>query len=123
MTAAKSRSARRQMRHARLRKRFSGSAERPRLAVFRSARHIYAQAIDDEAGRTLASASTRDKEIKPTLKSSAGNRDSAGNVGKAIAERLVKLGVKQVVFDRGGNRYLGRIKALADAAREGGLTF
>ena len=91
--------------------------------MFRSARHIYAQAIDDETGRTLASASTQDKEIKPTLKSSAGNRDSAGKVGKAIAERLTTLGVKQVVFDRGGNRYLGRIKALADAAREGGLTF
>jgi large subunit ribosomal protein L18 len=113
----------RQQRHARIRKKVMGSAERPRLAVFRSAKHIYAQAIDDLAGRTLAAASTIDKELKADLKTYSGNKESAKSVGKAIAERLVKLGIQQVVFDRGGNRYHGRVRALAESAREAGLQF
>ena len=107
----------------RLRRKLSGSADRPRLAVFRSARHIYVQAIDDDKGHTLASASTRDTTLKAGLKGYTGNRDSAGHVGKAIGEALVKQGVTQVVFDRGGNRYQGRVKALAESAREAGLQF
>jgi large subunit ribosomal protein L18 len=91
--------------------------------VFRSARHIYAQAIDDQSGRTLASASTLDKELKPGLTTYPGNKESAKHVGKAIAERLVKLGIQEVVFDRGGNRYHGRVQALAESAREAGLKF
>lgn len=93
---------------------------RPRLSVFRSGRHIYAQVIDDQAGVTLASASTNEKDAKV---SKAWNAEAAGQVGKRVAERAVKAGVKQVVFDRGGYIYHGRIKALADAAREGGLEF
>jgi large subunit ribosomal protein L18 len=92
---------------------------RPRLSVFRSGKHIYAQVIDDLAGATLASASTSEKESK----SKGYNVDAAKNVGKRIAERAAAKGVKQVVFDRGGYIYHGRIKALADAAREGGLEF
>ena len=123
MTRLKTRAGRRKIRHARIRSRVMGSAERPRLSVFRSARHIYAQAIDDLSGRTLASASTVDKEVKPALTAYPGNRESAKSVGKAIAERLVKLGIQQVVFDRGGNRYHGRVQALAESAREAGLKF
>jgi len=123
MAHIKTRGARRQQRHKRIRDKVQGSAERPRLAVFRSARHIYAQAIDDLTGRTLASASTLDKEIKPDLSAYPGNREAAKTVGKAIAERLVKLGIEQVVFDRGGNRYHGRVQALAESAREAGLRF
>jgi large subunit ribosomal protein L18 len=115
---------RREKRKFRIRKRVGGGvAAKPRLSVFRSARHIYVQAVDDLAGRTLATASTGDKEIKPSLKAYPGNRASAAVVGKAIAERLLKLGVSQVVFDRGGYRYHGRVKAVADAAREAGLKF
>lgn len=117
------RAARREKRHLGIRKKISGAGARPRLAVFRSAKHIYVQAIDDAAGRTLASASTLDKDVRGDLKAYSGNRDSAGVVGRMIAERLLKAGVEQVVFDRGGYRYHGRIKALADAAREGGLKF
>ena len=123
MKHLKNRAGRRKFRHQRIRNKLMGSAERPRLSVFRSARHIYAQAIDDESGRTVASASTVDKEVKPGLSAYPGNRESAKTVGKAIAERLVKLGIQQVVFDRGGNRYHGRIQALADSAREAGLKF
>ena len=93
---------------------------RPRLSVFRSGRHIYAQVIDDTAAATLASASTNEKEGKIAK---AWNAEAAAQVGKKIAERAIKAGVKQVVFDRGGYIYHGRIKALADAAREGGLEF
>lgn len=114
---------RRRKRQFRIRKTITGHAERPRLAVFRSARHIYVQAIDDSAGRTLVSASTCDKAVREGLKSGLGNREAAAAVGKAIAEKLVKNGIEQVVFDRGGNRYHGRVKALADAVREGGLKF
>lgn len=123
MAYKNSRVEQRQKRHVRIRQKVTGSAERPRLAVFRSARHIYAQAIDDLTGRTLASASTLDGEVKTGLAGYTGNRESAKNVGKAIAERLVKLGIQQVVFDRGGNRYHGRVQALAESAREAGLKF
>jgi large subunit ribosomal protein L18 len=103
-----------------LRKRILGVPDRPRLAVFRSAKHIYAQVIDDLAGRTLASASTVEKEGKAEK---GGNCGAAKEVGKKIAERAAKAGVDQVVFDRAGFRYHGRVKALADGAREGGLKF
>ncbi len=114
---------RRKRRHIRLRQNLRGAAERPRLTVFRSAKHIYVQAIDDAQGRTLAAASTCDKELRGALGKTTGDRTAAAAVGKAIAERLSQLGVTSVVFDRGGNRYHGRIKSLADAAREGGLQF
>lgn len=103
-----------------LRKRIFGLPERPRLTIFRSAKHIYAQVIDDLAGKTLASASTTEKGDKAAK---GGNTDAAKMVGKKIAERAKGAGVSQVVFDRAGFRYHGRIKALADAAREGGLKF
>ena len=96
--------------------------DRPRLSVFRSGRHIYAQVIDDAQGKTLAAASTMDKDLKGSLKTGA-DTDAATAVGKLVAERAVAAGVTTVVFDRGGYRYHGRVKALADAAREGGLSF
>lgn len=95
---------------------------RPRLSVHRSGKHIYAQVIDDTAGATLAAASTMDKDLRSTLKSGA-NIEAAAAVGKLVAERAGKAGVKEVVFDRGGYIYHGRVKALAEAAREGGLSF
>ena len=98
------------------------SVGRPRLSVFRSNKHIYAQIIDDGAGRTLAAASTVDKELRGKMKTGA-DREAAKAVGEAIAARAKKAGVEQVVFDRGGNLFHGRVKALADAAREGGLSF
>ena len=100
----------------------SGTAERPRLSVFRSDKHIYAQVIDDLAGRTLASASSTNTDVRGDLKN-GGNISAAKLVGKAIAERAKAAGVTQVAFDRGGRKYHGRVKALADAAREGGLKF
>lgn len=103
-----------------IRKRIAGSPDRPRLSVFRSIKHIYAQVIDDLAGKTLASASSRDAA---TSGKDGGNVDAAKVVGKALAERAQKAGISKVVFDRNGYRYHGRIKALADAAREGGLKF
>jgi large subunit ribosomal protein L18 len=109
-------------RHQRIRKKVSGTAERPRLAVFRSNLHIYAQIIDDDAQNTLVAASTLDKELKTKLESSS-NKDAASEVGKLVAERALSKGINQVVFDRGGNLYHGRVKALADSARENGLTF
>ena len=99
-----------------------GTQERPRLAVFRSLKNIYAQVIDDRAGKTLASASTTDKDTKKNLKG-GGNVAAAKVVGKAVAERAKAAGVSKVVFDRGGYKYHGRVKALADAAREAGLQF
>jgi len=102
-----------------LRKRAKG---RPRLSVFRSGLHIYAQVIDDSAGRTLASASSVEKDLRKKLKT-GGNIEAASEIGKLIAERATKAGVSEVVFDRGGYAYHGRVKALADAAREGGLNF
>ncbi|HEY9729131.1 MAG TPA: 50S ribosomal protein L18 [Chroococcales cyanobacterium] len=109
-------------RHRRVRRKVNGTAERPRLSVFRSNEHIYVQVIDDEIQQTLAAAST----LEPTLKSqlaSGATCEASTAVGKLIAERAIAKGIKQVVFDRGGNLYHGRIKALADAAREGGLDF
>jgi large subunit ribosomal protein L18 len=106
--------------HQRIRRKVKGSPERPRLAVFRSTKHIYAQVIDDHAGRTLVAASTSEKN---PVAASGGNVAAAKAIGKLVAERAVAAGVKQVVFDRGGYLYHGRIKALADAAREAGLEF
>ncbi len=97
-------------------------AGRPRLSVHRSGRHIYAQVIDDAAGKTLAAASTLDKDVKGAVKGGA-DKAAAAEVGKVLAQRAVAAGIKAVVFDRGGYRYHGRVKALADAAREGGLSF
>jgi large subunit ribosomal protein L18 len=105
--------------HRRIRRKLSGSAERPRLAVFRSVAHIYAQVIDDVKGVTLVSASTVDKAAK----ANGGNVAAAKTIGKLVAERAKEKGIKSVVFDRGGYQYHGRIKALADAAREAGLEF
>lgn len=110
----------RELRHQRLRKHVSGTAERPRLSVFGSLKHIYAQIIDDEKGCTLVSASTRDKSFGADKK---GNIEAAKEVGKQIAERALAKGVNTVVFDRGGHIYHGRVQALADAAREAGLKF
>ena len=104
--------------HSRIRKKVSGTAERPRLAVFRSLNHIYAQVIDDNNGTTLAAASTTEKDLGVKT---GGNIESAQKVGKAIAERALAAGVSQVVFDRGGYVYHGRVKALLDATRESGL--
>lgn len=109
-------------RHYRIRRKISGTAERPRLAVFRSNQHIYAQLIDDNKQHTLASASTLDSDLKSKLDSGA-NCDASTEVGKLIAQKAVAQGIQRVVFDRGGNLYHGRIKALADAAREAGLDF
>lgn len=111
----------RSRRHNRIRKRVQGSAERPRLNVYRSLNHIYAQVIDDDKGHTLVSASSVDKDLR-TAKN-GGNLEGSVAVGKLIAERAIAAGVTKVVFDRGGYLYHGRIKALADAAREGGLEF
>ena len=104
--------------HRRIRKKVAGTAERPRLAIYRSLNHIYAQVIDDERGRTLASASTTEKDLRGA---SGGNIEAAQRVGRAIAERAISAGVSSVVFDRGGYVYHGRVKALTDAAREAGL--
>jgi len=110
-------------RKGRVRNRISKSAgSRPRLSVFRSGRHIYAQVIDDSKGVTVAAASTVEKDLRTKVKNGA-TTDAASEVGKAIAERAKKAGVEQVVFDRGGFRFHGRVKALADAARESGLSF
>jgi large subunit ribosomal protein L18 len=104
--------------HLRVRKKVIGTGARPRLAVYRSAKHIYAQAIDDGNGRTLAAASSREKDV-----SGGGNVKSAATIGKLVAERLREKGIESVVFDRGGFKYHGRVKALADAARKAGLKF
>ncbi|MDY7076830.1 MAG: 50S ribosomal protein L18 [Chloroflexota bacterium] len=109
-------------RHRRVRKHVVGTPERPRLNVFRSLRHIYAQVIDDSQGHTLVSASTLDPEIGAQVQG-LEKTEQARVVGKVLAERALNQGVKQVVFDRGGYKYHGRVKALADAAREGGLEF
>jgi large subunit ribosomal protein L18 len=110
----------RKKRHARVRSKLSGTAARPRLNVYRSNKHIYAQLIDDVNRATLASASTLDKEVNVE---SAGNIEAAVKVGELVAKRAVEKGVKEVIFDRGGYLYHGRVKALADAARENGLQF
>jgi len=113
-------------RHLRIRKKACGTSERPRLCVFRSLRYIYAQIIDDEAGKTICSASTLEPQIRKQLKEksiSTKNREAAKIVGEIIAKRAREKGVEKVVFDRGGYKYHGRIKALAEAAREAGLKF
>jgi large subunit ribosomal protein L18 len=104
--------------HRRIRRKVKGSGERPRLAVYRSLNHIYAQVVDDQLGKTIVSASTTEKDLRGTT---GGNLDAARRIGKAIAERALEKGIESVVFDRGGYLYHGRIKALTDAAREAGL--
>jgi large subunit ribosomal protein L18 len=104
--------------HSRIRKKVRGSAERPRLAIFRSVNHIYAQIIDDDAGRTIAAAATTEKDLRGK---NGGNIEAATRIGAAIAERALAAGIENVVFDRGGYLYHGRVKALTDAARQGGL--
>ena len=112
-----------QKRHKRLRRYLIGTNARPRLAVFRSNNHIYAQVIDDDAQQTICAASTVDKELKEDVEKLSSNCSSSSIVGKLLAKRAIKKGVKQVIFDRGGNLYHGRVKALADAARDAGLNF
>jgi large subunit ribosomal protein L18 len=112
----------RQRRAMRVRKRIRGTPERPRLCVFRTHKHVYAQVIDDAAGRTLAAASTLDKDLRGEVKN-GGNKTAAAVIGKAIAERAIAAGVKHVAFDRGSFQYHGRLAALAQAAREAGLQF
>ena len=119
---ALSRIARRQRIHYRIRKHVNGTAERPRLVVFRSNKQIYAQVIDDEAGKTLAAAASNDKALAVECKGKTGI-EAAAIVGKAVAERALAAGVTTVSFDRGGYLFHGRVKSLADAAREGGLIF
>jgi large subunit ribosomal protein L18 len=114
--------ARRVTRHARVRRRVSGSAQRPRLCVFRSLNHVYAQVVDDTKGVTLAAASSLDPEIRQQRNGKAKSQIST-LVGTLIAQRAKEIGVSSVVFDRGGHKFHGRTKALADAAREGGLVF
>ncbi len=116
------RRARRRRIHYRIRKHVTGTPVRPRLAVFRSLKHVYVQAVDDRHGRTLASASTLDPELRGKLRT-GGNVDAARAVGALIAQRLKGMGIETVVFDRGGYLYHGRVRALAEAAREGGLKF
>ena len=122
MVSKESRKEVRAKKHMRIRNRFSGTAERPRLAVFRSNNHMYAQIIDDTVGNTLVSASTLEKEIKSELEKT-NNVDAAAYLGTVIAKRAIEKGIKEVVFDRGGFIYQGKIAALADAAREAGLEF
>ena len=122
MVSKKSRSEVRVNKHRKLRNRFSGTAERPRLAVFRSNNHMYAQIIDDTVGTTLVSASTVQKDVKAELEKT-NNVDAAAYLGTVIAKKAIEKGINTVVFDRGGFIYQGRIKALADAAREAGLEF
>jgi large subunit ribosomal protein L18 len=111
-----------QSRHRRVRRQLSGTAERPRLSVFRSNQHIVAQVIDDVTQHTLAAASTLESDLKSAV-SSTSNREASAKVGELIAKRALAAGISQVVFDRGGNLYHGRVKALAEAAREAGLDF
>ncbi|MEE0691433.1 MAG: 50S ribosomal protein L18 [Lachnospiraceae bacterium] len=122
MVSKESRTKVRLNKHRRIRNRFSGTAERPRLAVFRSNNHMYAQIIDDSVGNTLVAASTLQKEVKAELEKT-NNVDAAAYLGKVIAEKALEKGIKEVVFDRGGFIYQGKVKALAEAAREAGLEF
>ena len=122
MVSKKSRSEVRVNKHRKLRNRFSGTAERPRLAVFRSNNHMYAQIIDDTVGTTLVSASTVQKDVKAELEKT-NNVDAAAYLGTVISKKAIEKGINTVVFDRGGFIYQGKIKALADAAREAGLEF
>ena len=122
MSTNSSRADARVRRHARVRRKVAGTPERPRLSVFRSTAEIYAQLIDDQAGHTLISASSIDQDLRSKL-DGLKKLEQARLVGKTVAERARSKGIQQVVFDRGGFRYIGRVKALADAAREGGLDF
>ncbi|ACI17881.2 50S ribosomal protein L18 [Coprothermobacter proteolyticus] len=122
MIVETSRAELRRIRHKRIRKHITGTAERPRLCVFRSSRHIYAQIIDDENGHTLVCASTLEKELRDQIKG-LRKTEQAAAIGKLIAQRALEKGIKSVVFDRGGYKYHGRVKALADASREAGLEF
>ena len=122
MVSKESRQLVRAKKHMKIRNRFSGTAERPRLAVFRSNNHMYAKIIDDTVGNTLVSASTLEKEIKAELEKT-NNVDAAAYLGTVIAKRAIEKGIKEVVFDRGGFIYQGKVAALADAAREAGLEF
>ncbi|MEG2304463.1 MAG: 50S ribosomal protein L18 [Lachnospiraceae bacterium] len=122
MVSKKSRAEVRLNKHRKLRNRFSGTTERPRLAVFRSNNHMYAQIIDDTVGNTLVSASTLQNEVKAELEKT-NNVDAAAYLGTVIAKKAIDKGIKTVVFDRGGFIYQGKVKALADAAREAGLEF
>ena len=122
MVSKESRTKVRLKKHKRIRNRFSGTAERPRLAVFRSNNHMYAQIIDDSVGNTLVAASTLQKDVKAELEKT-NNVDAAAYLGKVIAEKALEKGIKEVVFDRGGFIYQGKVQALADAAREAGLEF
>ena len=122
MVSKESRQKIRVKKHMKIRNRFSGTAERPRLAVFRSNNHMYAQIIDDTVGNTLVAASTREKEIKAELEKT-NNVDAAAYLGTVIAKRALEKGINTVVFDRGGFIYQGKIAALAEAAREAGLQF
>ena len=122
MVSKESRQKIRVKKHMKIRNRFSGTAERPRLAVFRSNNHVYAQVIDDVAGKTLVSASTLEKDIKAELKNT-DDTDAATKVGEVVAKRALEKGIEEVVFDRAGYIYHGKVKALADSAREAGLKF
>ena len=122
MVSKESRQEVRAKKHLRIRNRFSGTAERPRLAVFRSNKHMYAQIIDDTVGHTLVAASTLEKEVKGELEQT-DNVEAAAYLGTVIAKRAIEKGIKEVVFDRGGFIYQGKIAALAEAAREAGLEF
>ncbi|WP_313072667.1 50S ribosomal protein L18 [Lacrimispora sp.] len=122
MVSKQSRSKVRVKKHNRIRNRFAGTAVRPRLAVFRSNNHMYAQIIDDTVGKTLVTASTVEKEVKAELEKT-NDVDAAAYVGTIVAKRAIEKGIKEVVFDRGGFIYQGKIQALADAAREAGLEF
>lgn len=112
----------RQKKHLRIRKHIQGTAERPRLAVYRSVKQIYAQLIDDINGVTIVSASTLEQPLKGELES-GGNIEAANKVGQLLAKKALKNGIKEVIFDRGGNVYHGRVKAIAEGAREAGLSF
>ena len=122
MVSKKSRQVVRENKHRRMRNRFSGTPERPRLAVFRSNNHMYAQIIDDTVGKTLAAASTLEKDVKAELEKT-NHVDAAAYLGTVIAKRALEKGITEVVFDRGGYIYQGKVAALAEAAREAGLTF
>ncbi len=122
MVSKESRQLVRAKKHMKIRNRFSGTAERPRLAVFRSNNHMYAQIIDDTVGKTLAAASTLEKDVKAELEKT-NNVDAAAYLGTVIAKRALEKGITEVVFDRGGYIYQGKVAALAEAAREAGLTF
>ena len=122
MVSKVSRTRVRQEKHRRLRRHINGTAERPRLSVFRSNNHMYAQIIDDTVGKTLVSASTTQKDVKAELEKT-NNVDAAAYLGTVIAKRAIEAGIKEVVFDRGGFIYQGKVQAFADAAREAGLEF